>query len=335
MVEVRHSRENEIDNCFSEQVEVSALAKLPRGVFGYYGSKQRLANEILKYTPQHNCWVELFGGALAVTLAKQPAKIEIVNDLDDEIVNVFRQIRDNIDDLTKLIEFTPYARSELFDAREVCDENSDLERARKFLVQAMMSVNGVIAGKRGGFSISDSYTRNLREARVNRWHNYPDRLRAVTHRLRNIRIENKDGIELLVEYSNKPATLVYIDPPYFAKRGLGYSIEAGDRDFHQRLLSQALLCRCMIMISGYDSDTYRKLLEERGGWRRIELNAATQTTNGDRLGRQEILWMNGLAMETWDSSKIGLSLTQKEQKNGKVNPSRGQVRKSKRTWRAN
>ena len=222
---------------------------LLRGAFGYYGSKQRLAKRILKYLPPHHCWVELFGGALAVTMAKKPALIEIVNDLDENIVNTFHQIRDNGNELAKLIKLTPYARTELERARQPCGDDGDLERARKFLVQAMMSVNGIIAGKRGGFSVSNTYTRGGREARVNRWYKYPERLNAVSDRLRNVRVENKDGIDLLKEYSNKPATLVYIDPPYLANRVEGYRLEASDQDYHERLLSQALLCKCMIIVS--------------------------------------------------------------------------------------
>ena len=259
--------------------------------------------------------------------------IEIVNDLDENIVNVFQQMRDNGDELAELIELTPYSRTELTRARQAYTEDSDLERARKFLVQAMMSINGIMAGTPGGFSVSDTYTRGNREARVNRWYKYPGRLKAVASRLRNIRIENKDGIKLLAEYSNKPATLVYIDPPYLADRVAGYNIEANDQDFHQRLLSQALLCKCMIMISGYKSKAYTQILEEKGGWHRIQLNAVTQTTNGARLGREEMLWMNKAAEKAWRTGSVGIRLTKKEQKNGKVNPARGQVRKCRRIWR--
>ncbi len=308
-------------------------ANTPRGAFGYYGSKQRLANSILKQMPPHNCWVELFGGSLALTMAKDPAKIEIINDLDDNIVNVFQQIRNNGDELINLIELTPYARTELTRARHTCDEDSDLERARKFLVQAMMSVNGVMAGNMGGFSFSDTYTRENREARVNRWHNYPERLKAVMRRLKNARIENQDGIELLVKFSNRPATLVYIDPPYLADRILGYHLEAIDQDFHERLLSQALLCKCMIMISGYKSETYTELLERKGGWHRVELNAVTQSTNGDRLGREEVLWMNKYAEKARQTDSIGIRLTREEIKNRKFNPPRGQRRKCRRVLR--
>ena len=308
------------------QTEIHRPSEL-RGAFGYFGSKQRLAKAILKHMPPHNCWVELFGGALAVTMAKPPSMIEVVNDLDAHVVNAFRQIRDNGDELIELIELTPYARAELECARDIRDDDSDLERARKFLVHAMMSVNGVMAGKRGGFSISDTYTRGGREARVNRWHNYPRRLKAVMKRLLGVRIENKDGVKLLGEFSNKPATLVYIDPPYLGDRGVGYKIEAADQAFHEKLLEQALRCRCMIVISSYMSETYTRLLDTRGGWRRFRLNSETQNTNGDRLVRDEILWMNGPAERAWHDGHVAITLTGKEKKDSRVNPPRGALAK--------
>ncbi|MDE0242087.1 MAG: DNA adenine methylase [bacterium] len=332
------SDEHDTGECGNQQ-STAIVARIESGssasssAFGYYGSKQRLAVDLLKFMPPHSCWVELFGGALALTLAKKPAQIEVVNDLDDNVVNALRQMRDNGEKLAELIELTPYARSELKDARHSSGDETELERARKFLVQAMMSVNGVVAGKRGGFSISDAYARQDREARVNRWYNYPERVKVVSERLRGVRMENKDGVELLVQYSNRPGTLVYIDPPYLADRGRGYSIEASDQRFHERLLSQALLCKCMVMISGYESRTYVQLLENRGGWFRAELEASTQTTNGDRLGRRELLWMNKSAEHAWRSGKPCFALTKKEKKDGKVNPTRGQVRRCRRVWR--
>lgn len=259
-----------------------------------------------------------------MTMAKEPADIEIVNDLDGEIVNVFRQMRDSGKKLTRLLELTPYAREEFEYAQEIDENDDDLERARKFLVRAMMSVNGIMAGNKGGFSVSDTYSREGREARVNRWHNYQARLETIINRFRGVRIENKDGIELLAKFSNKPATLVYMDPPYLGRRTSGYKIEAIDREFHEKLLNQALLCDCMIMISGYESDTYTHMLGTDGNWRKIGLDAVTQTTNGNRLEREEVLWLNKPAQEALDKGEVSLILTEKEKKDIKVNPSRGE-----------
>ena len=121
----------------------------------------------------------------------------MINDLDGEIINLFRQLRTNSDELKRVVSSTPYARGELVLARITNSNDSDLERARKFLVQAMFAINSSFGKQRGGFSYSQSYSRNGRDARVNRWYNFPDRLAAVFERLRDVRIENRDAREIL------------------------------------------------------------------------------------------------------------------------------------------
>lgn len=80
--------------------------------FGYYGAKQRIAQRIISSLPPHNAWVEAFCGSAAITLAKPPAPIEVINDLDDQIVNLFKQLRRNRDALCRAVALTPYARAE-------------------------------------------------------------------------------------------------------------------------------------------------------------------------------------------------------------------------------
>ena len=147
----------------------------------------------------------------ALTMTKTPAPIEIVNDLDDEIVNVFEQLRNNSDELVRQIELTPYAHVEHARSRSPPPTDSGLERARKFLVQAMMSINGVVGGHQGGFSTSNTYTREGREPRVNRWRRYPERLAAVIERLKDVRVEHQEAGKLLGQYAirsplTKPVT---------------------------------------------------------------------------------------------------------------------------------
>src|SRR5579859_5414308 len=93
----------------SGTADISAVATSP---FGYFGAKKRLALAIAKMLPPHNAWVEAFCGSAAVTMAKAPAPIEIINDADSQIVTVFEQLRKHPDELIRLVEFTPYARAE-------------------------------------------------------------------------------------------------------------------------------------------------------------------------------------------------------------------------------
>src|SRR5215217_6216419 len=122
---------------------VAVTSKKINAPFGYFGSKNKIALQLCSELPPHNCWVEAFCGSAALTLRKAPAPIEVINDIDDEIVNFFTQLRNNYDALCNAIELTPYAEQELNLARIHQEGLSDLERARRFLVQSMMAINGL------------------------------------------------------------------------------------------------------------------------------------------------------------------------------------------------
>ena len=294
-----------------------------KSAFGYYGSKQKVASKILQLLPPHNCWVDLFCGSASITLAKQAAYIEIINDIDGNIINVFEQLRNKPEELIKIVELTPYARDEFCKVRADTVANNDLERARMFLVEAMMSINGILAGSKGGFSYSDSYTRSGKEARVNRWTNFPERLRRVVERLRDIRVENMDAMELLKKFVNRPATLVYLDPPYLTDRASGYVHDARDEDFHIKLLNICNSARCMILVSGYENDIYDELLSLSRGWRKEVISTHTTATCGKKFSRDEVVWINAAAAKTLETKRIPVRLTKKERLARKVNPVRG------------
>ena len=290
--------------------------------FGYFGSKNKIALQLCSELPPHNCWVEAFCGSAAITLRKEPAPIEVINDIDNEIVNFFEQLRNNHDALCNAIELTPYAEEELYSARIHLDDLSNLERARRFLVQSMMAINGLFGQAKGGFSYSDSYSRNNNDARVNRWNNLPERLKLVVSRLKKIRIENKDALKLLQKYKNRPATLVYLDPPYLGERTSGYNKDANDVDFHKKLLEFSNNAKCMIFISGYENDLYSSLLTIENGWERKTIQTVTKGVQGKSHDRTEVVWMNKHYIKALREQKVPIELTEKERKEGKVNPER-------------
>ncbi|MFT3749071.1 MAG: DNA adenine methylase [Agriterribacter sp.] len=290
--------------------------------FGYFGSKNKIALQLCTHLPPHNCWVEAFCGSAALTLRKTPSLIEVINDLDDEIINLFEQLRNNFDSLYQQIELTPYAEKELINARIATDDLSKLERARRFLVQSMMAINGVFGEEKGGFSYSDSYVRNGHEARVNRWNNLPERLSFVVERLKDVRIENKDAKKIMQRYLNRPATLMYLDPPYLGERTNGYTKDAKDKEFHTELLNLANDAKCMIFISGYENDLYNAMLSEKKGWQKNTIDTITKGTTGDSHNRTEVVWMNKYFHRALQSNKVPITLTEKELKEGKVNPER-------------
>jgi DNA adenine methylase len=296
--------------------------------FGYFGSKKRLAVELCSQLPPHHAWVEMFCGSAALTLAKPPAPIEVINDLDNEIVNFFEQLRNKEKKLCRLIALTPYAREELHRARTPQSKISDLERARHFLVSSMMAINGVFGEERGGFSYSDSYARDGRDARVNRWYNLPKRISKAVERLRSVRVENKDARELLKQYLHRPATLVYLDPPYLADRTNGYTHDENNPEFHRELLKLANRARCMIFISGYANDLYEQLLTKKRGWSRKTIKTTTRDSSGKIHKRTEVVWMNKHFRLAQKAKEVPIILTKKESKQKKLNPSRSKTVKS-------
>lgn len=299
-------------------------SKPVRAPFAYYGAKQRLARRIVAMLPPHNAWVEAFCGSSALTLAKAPAPIEVINDLDSQIVNLFKQLRDNADELCKAVALTPYASEELDAARTDGKGKSPLEKARRFLVATMMTVNGTVDGNgnRSGFSFSQSYARENTEARVNRWYNLPDRLERVVERLRHVRIERRDARNLLTMFSDRPATLVYLDPPYFTKREHSYVIDANDEDFHEELLEICLKSRCMILLSGYDNELYQKTLVKKGKWTKKRIETHTRDTTGKDYARTEVLWMNHQFNKARKSGRVPIRLSREEKNENKINPPR-------------
>ena len=290
--------------------------------FGYFGSKNKIAMQLCKYLPPHNCWVEAFCGSASLTLRKTQAPIEIINDVDNEIVNFFEQLRSNSKKLCKAIELTPYAEQELFNARIKKYKLTELERARRFLVQSMMAINGVFGKERGGFSYSDSYSRNGHDARVNRWNNLPKRLILVVERLKAVRIENKDARKLLERYLDRPATLIYLDPPYFVERTNGYNKDANDKKFHSELLKLANRAKCMIFISGYENKLYNQMLTPRRGWQKETIQTITKDSKGKSHKRTEVVWMNKYFQEAQQLKSVPIKLTEREIKLNKLNPVR-------------
>jgi DNA adenine methylase len=298
-----------------------------RSPFGYFGSKQRLALHIARLLPPHNAWVEAFCGSAAVTMAKKAAPIEIINDADSQIVNVFRQLRQHSADLVRLVELTPYAREEFRESYEAIVNGNKLEQARRFLVASMMTVNGAVGSngigyKHSGFSYSQAYARNGQEARVNRWNSLPDRLRKVVDRLKHVRIEHRDARDLFRMFLDRPATLVYLDPPYLMDRDHGYKFDANEKEFHEELLELCCRARCMVLVSAYDNPLYNSFLTERRGWERVAIETRTRNTKGKDSKRTEVLWKNRHFANASSTGRVPIRLSAKEKANYKVNPVR-------------
>lgn len=113
----------------------------------YHGGKFRMATWIISHFPVHRCYVEPFGGAASVLLKKEPSEAEVYNDLDGDVVNLFRVLRDPATSqaLITACALTPYSREEFTHAYEHSED--PVERARRLVVRATMGFGSAGATK--------------------------------------------------------------------------------------------------------------------------------------------------------------------------------------------
>lgn len=244
-----------------------------------------MADWIISRFPAHKVYVEPFGGAASVLLKKPRSYAEVYNDLAGEIVNLFRVARDHGSELARRVELTPFARDEFVLSYE---ESADpIEQARRTLARSYMGFGSAAATRKPtGFRANSNRSGTTP---AHDWANYPDALRLVVGRLQGVCIENKDARSVMAQHDS-PETLFYVDPPYVAASrdaGSDYLHEMDDAD-HEELAVFLRGLRGMVIVSGYDSDLYRR---EFAGWVSEEREAFA---DGARP-RVEVLWFNEAA----------------------------------------
>ena len=261
-------------------------------LFQYFGGKWLLAPWILSHIPNHRTYVELFGGGGSVLLRKPRSHNEVYNDLDTEIVNVFRVLRDYPQELLRVLDLTPFSRDEYYLACEPCDAGNAVERARRAIVRAFFGFGCTAVFNKGrpGFRVGDG-TGERRVSAATTWQKYPDALLAIVDRMKGVVVENRDALEVIPIWDREDAVF-YLDPPYLAdlRRSPNiYNCEMTEAQ-HVALLEVACKIKGTVLISGYASDMYDRMLS---GWERYEKSMLAQGTgnsNDSRL-RVEVLWV--------------------------------------------
>lgn len=214
-------------------------------------------------------------------LRKPRSYAEIYNDLDGEVVNLFRVARDRGDELRRALEMTPFAREEFVLSYAPTDD--PLEQARRTVTRSFMGFGSNSHNQATGFR-ANSNRRGTTPAHD--WRNYPENFTAIIERLRGVCIENRDAVDVMKAHDGEE-TVHYVDPPYVAAtrdKGSDYRHEMTDDD-HQDLASELHRLRGAVVLSGYSSQLYDALY---GDWQKIERAA---TADGARP-RTEALWLS-------------------------------------------
>lgn len=257
-------------------------------IFRYAQGSYHLVKKLLTLIPPHDIYVEVFGGAASLLFAKEPSKVEVYNDINSELTNFFRVLRDD-EKWRKLQEkllLTPYSREEFNLALEPADGLDDIERARRFFVRIQMS----FGGSGTGFSYSRT-PHNLPLTYFNKISNFE----FFHERIRNVIIENLDFEDVFRRYDS-PDTFFFCDPPYIGNtvRSRALNLEMPLED-HKRLVRTVTRAEGKVLLLSYPHPVYREL--EKHGWHveRIRVRITfpkTNQTGGRRYSRSRDAWMN-------------------------------------------
>lgn len=259
--------------------------------FGWYGGKYSHLDWLLPLLPSCHHYCEPFGGSAAVLLNREPSAVETYNDIDGEVTNFFRVLRNGTDRLIKAIALTPFSREEFALACVIDPTLGDLERARRFYVRARQVRTGLAqSASLGRWANCKNTSRAGMAGAVSRWLGAVEDLPEIALRLLRVQIENRPASEVIRLYDS-PTTLFYCDPPYIHESrqdNNAYAYEMTDQE-HLQLAELLNSIVGMVAISGYDCDLMNSLYPES---RWFKIVGPSRTIHSTKDKRTEVLWAN-------------------------------------------
>jgi DNA adenine methylase len=271
--------------CFAEEP-----VKINRSFLPIPGGKWYLSRHLLKMIPPHQIYVEAFGGGATLLLRKPPSPVEVYNDIDGDLVNLFRVVKDEekFKRFYELVSWTLYSREEFNYAREMLkrDDLSDVERAYYFFLTIQQSFGG--QGGSWGYRVKTG-------ERIKTWFNHKSWLEVFHLRLANVQIENDDFRKIIPRYDT-PETFFYLDPPYYpltySKGTMKNPLSVED---YEDLFKLLLGIKGKVLLSGFLHPAYQVL--EDAGWKRIDIERLISLPNTNQTGgrlphKTESLWFN-------------------------------------------
>lgn len=258
--------------------------------FGWYGGKYSHLGWLLPLLPNTKHFCEPFGGSAAVLLNREPSPVETYNDIDGEVGNFFRVLRDSKEELIEKIGLTPFSREEFEIAIEQPDKTiTDVERARRFYIRARQVRTGLAqTASSGRWAHCKLTSRAGMSGAVSRWLGSVDKLPEIAERLLRVQIEDVPAIEVIKRYDSEE-TLFYCDPPYphesrGDKNAYGYEMTAEE---HEELAKVLHKVKGKVAISGYHCGLMDELYSD---WKCNE--AVEKNCHSIKKPRVEVLWTN-------------------------------------------
>jgi DNA adenine methylase len=264
--------------------------------FSWYGGKQKLAKFVIGHMPRHDVYIEPFGGAASVLLAKPTVKLETYNDLNRGVVNFYRCLRNGsrLDWLTEQLQLSPHSRFEFIESRRYIESlpanDCDWDHAYHWYNVAWQCFGGSICRDRPSWGFLNSTNASGTRQKVRYFS-------ELHERIKHVQIECDDALKI-INRSYGAGTLIYCDPPYHD--------ETCDADYahktdHTKLIELLLKSDAMVMLSGFEHESYNVF--EKSGWvcvkikRAITSNVVKLNHQQNRTYKTECLWINPAAYQ--------------------------------------
>jgi DNA adenine methylase len=183
-------------------------------IIPWIGGKRRLADRLLPLFPPHECYVEVFCGAAALYFLRQPARVEVLNDVNGDLVNLYRVVRHHLEEFVRQFKWALSSRQQFEWLKDTPPETlTDLQRAARFYYLQQLCFGGRVMPSKA-FGTATTQPPGLNLLRIE------EELSAAHLRLSQTYIEHLDWAECVDRY-DRPHTFFYMDPPYWQTEGYG------------------------------------------------------------------------------------------------------------------
>jgi len=254
----------------------------------YFGGKSGIMtkNIINMFPTNRKVFVDVFGGS-GVILMNQKSKVEIYNDIFQNIYSLYKVISDKklYKEFQLKCELSIYSEQLRKEYKQLLKTKLSLiDRAFYYFYVNRTSHNG-----HGGFAI-DHKIRAKRSKSIQDYLSTIEKLPTLHERLKNVIVRNTDALEL-IEKENNPNTLLYLDPPYHhsTRSKARYEVDFTDEQ-HERLIDLCLTSKSKILLSGYDNFLYDKLI--KAGWNKKQFKINTVNFDNTPKTKIETIWYN-------------------------------------------
>lgn len=215
---------------------------MSKPIIPWIGGKRKLADHLIPLFPDHTCYVEPFCGAAALFFLKPPSDVEVLNDINGDLVNLYRVVKHHLEELYKQFKWTLVSRENWNWLKSTPVETlTDVQRAARFLYLQKLAFGGKVDGQTFGTAATTRPKFNIFTLEQD--------LADAHYRLSNTYIECLSWSKVIEKY-DRPETLFYCDPPYWETEG--YGVDFGWEHYEQLAeLSKTMLGTMIISINDH------------------------------------------------------------------------------------